>query len=286
MERSDFLGSLSKCDALLSKRFNSDLNDLNTFDTQIREALSRFESLPVSVNLTGATPFRAAPKSTPQDIEPMLGGLASQLSESLDNSAKALSTKLTAFREKYLGRGASYKLPLEFTLLYRCPGCKMVYPKWLGAACNVCDRRLAKDKDVMTIHLLDGTMKDYIRRNVWLEDAVARTARTVGFVNVLAGRCFRGKSGVWHETDVLSVQKGKVLVCECTIESGGMESMSKLYTKMTELSAQRGLFVTAGDIDGDAERFARSYDVVTIQNVLESPSSLRRTIGDVFRSFG
>lgn len=285
---SPFLDSLSKCDALLDKEMNSDLTDLNSIDSQIRSILEKIREIgeeddlrKISVSLYGSGgPFsskEAGKKALASGIKTVMKPLA----KTLRNSQRTLPSRLEQFKQQYVRNHRRYPLPIDVRVLYRCPGCNMIFVELNRTSCHVCDRPINRRRDSFSIQLLDSAMKSYIEKNVWLEDAVARAMRKAHFKDVISGATIAGRSGFHHEVDVLGTLEGKVVVCECTTASGGLDKISSLFRIKTDLAAHWGLLVSVGEVPRDVGMFAKTYDISVVANVLENPSSLDGTLEQI-----
>jgi hypothetical protein len=287
-----FLNSLSRSSSLLDKNMNSDLVDIYGIDSQVKSVMEKVRLIGAERNLSkiAAILFATASPFTddgaaPADLVPKIKSVMNELARTLRGSQKTLASRLDSFKQKYVKSEVRNPLPIEVRILYSCPSCRMIFTELVRSQCDVCGARVDKYKSTIPVQLLDSTIRTYIEKNVWLEDAVARAMRRANFRDVIAGAAFDGRSGVQHEVDVLGTFGRKVLVCECTTSSGGFEKISNLLRIKTDLAAHRGLLVSVGDVPKDVEMFAKTYGMCAIANVLENTKALDEVLAEIRAEF-
>lgn len=133
--------------------------------------------------------------------------------------------------------------------------------------CSICGSSVKREKaKQLRLHEVIPTIRQIWEENLWFEEYTASIVRSLGWqtwthVHVL------GASGTLHEIDVLGIQKGYILICECKTGKVARADVFNFWTKVLDIKSHRSILALTGELpEPETRRFLRKNPVILIEN--------------------
>jgi hypothetical protein len=289
IESEQAIKTLLKSDLLLSVGLNKLLSEILTSSTEVDNLVIKLEKPypPIAESLLDETInqaieiMRKNPNFDPTDKEQMKEAVKPALRKMFADQRAEMTVEISQKCNEVLDLIDEFRVLNKVDCsnivnnvpIFTCSNCKRIISKgsFRSKECP-CGNNVSSSKltEQTVINTMNPSVREFFRKNIWLEYGVERLFEKAGFQTV-CGAYILGISGVKHEIDVLGENKeteNRVLA-ECKNKTVGIDEIFKLYGKMSDVGCNYGLmFTTATDVHLDVKRVAKSKNIKIFSGVL------------------
>lgn len=206
--------------------------------------------------------------------------ICTKVKKDVTRLSNEIQNKISELEEK-----KKIELPiLSTTTTHACKKCAKIISldKFKQCSCD-CGEKITKISKVkeLPLHHFNDRLINFLEMNYWFEHGVDYLLRKKN-LQTLVGYHVLGHSGVWHEIDNIAESKSANyrFFCECKNKEVKVNDIFVFSGKMIDIGCTRGyIFTTAGDINKEIMRLARSKNIAIITGALtRSEKSLLQEI--------
>lgn len=290
---------LTKCNDLLTKNFYEETTQLTNLTSEIKMRMEIIQSCNnifqekhsiESINKILGYLSTSFASQMPEDneliknLKDILSGSSTKISDKskiqslIDKLSKYISTKNDEILEKSndLQKNFSLQIKLTDTLNVFSCNCGNIFLETLPSnkKCPFCNENLdIRNCQKGAINVLSEDFKKFIEYNIWLEEGVAKIFRKHDFQTFVRLN-IKGKSGIYHEVDILAHTKNIFLVAECKNTDIKLENVYSTFSKSIDIGTHSSFLIGVGECKDDALKFGKTHNIVIIPNILEKISIL------------